>query len=241
MGMPVSVGIADEGAGPELLEPAFSHFSAVDERFSTYRADSEISGLNAGRLSMDETSGQMREILALAEKTRIESDGYFDIRKPDGSLDPSGIVKGWAIQNAARILRDAGIRNFFVDAGGDVQAEGLNEDGEVWRAGIRNPFAGNEIIKAVYLKDRGIATSGNYARGEHIYNPKHPGERTGAIVSITVIGPNVLDADRYATAAFAMGRNGIYFIEQVEGLEGFMVGADGIGTQTSGFGALEIQ
>lgn len=239
--MPISIGIADDGAGPESLEPAFSHFTAVDERFSTYRDDSEISAMNAGRIGMDAISPEMREVLRLAEKTRNESDGYFDIRRPDGSLDPSGIVKGWAIHNAASILRGAGYRNFFVDAGGDVQAEGLNEDGEEWRAGIRNPFAENEIIKAVHLRNQGIATSGNYVRGQHIYDPKHPDEEIATIVSITVIGPHVLDADRFATAAFAMGQHGIYFIEQIEGFEGFMVTADGTGIETSGFGAFEIQ
>lgn len=241
MGMPISICLVDDRAVAKSFESAFSYFDAVDHRFSTYKADSEISALNAGRICLGAVSPEMGEVLALAEKTRVESDGYFDIRRPDGSIDPSGIVKGWAVRNAARLLRDAGHRNFFVDAGGDIQAEGYNEDGEEWRTGIRNPFAEAEIIGAVQLSNQGIATSGIYVRGRHIYNPKRPGDTLGEILSITVIGADVLEADRFATAACAMGARGIHFLEQTAGLEGLMVDANGISTQTSGFGAFEIQ
>ncbi len=241
MGMPITICIAEGGTGARSMAEAFGYFDAVDRRFSTYKADSEISAMNAGRLCRDAISAEMREVLALAEKTRLDSDGYFDIRRPDGSLDPSGIVKGWAVRNAADLLREAGHRDFFVDAGGDIQADGVNEDGEEWRTGIRNPFAEDEIIGAVRLSNRGIATSGNYARGRHIYNPRQPGDELDDIVSVTVIGADVLEADRFATAACAMGADGIYFIEETAGLEGLMVNAAGISTQTSGFGAFEIQ
>jgi thiamine biosynthesis lipoprotein len=86
-------------------------------------------------------------------------------------------------------------------------------------------------------KGRGIATSGTYVRGQHIYDPRQPGRRIDDIVSLTVIGPDVLEADRFSTAAFAMGKAGIYFIEQLPGFEGCEVDAGGIATQTSGFGA----
>lgn len=241
MGMPISICLADDRAGAKWTESAFSYFDAVDRRFSTYKADSEISALNAGRICRDAISAEMREVLTLAEKTRAESDGFFDICRPDGSLDPSGIVKGWAVRNAASLLRDAGHSNFFIDAGGDIQAEGFNDDGEGWRTGIRNPFAETEIIGAVRLSNRGIATSGNYVRGRHIYNPRRPDDTLDEIVSITVIGADVLEADRFATVACAMGAKGIYFIEETAGLEGLMVSVDGISTQTSGFGAFEIQ
>lgn len=233
MGMPVTVDIGS-GAG-SLVESVFDYFGQVDRRFSTYRTDSEISAINRGDVPVRDWSGEMMEVLALAERTRSETNGYFDIRKADGSLDPSGIVKGWAIRNAADIVRRAGIGDFFIEAGGDIQSSGRNASGEDWSVGIRNPFNTNEIIKVIYPRGRGVATSGTYERGQHIYNPHGSGEPITDIVSLSVVGPDVLEADRFATAAFAMGRDGIDFIETMPGLEGLAIDEAGVCTLTSGF------
>jgi thiamine biosynthesis lipoprotein len=79
-----------------------------------------------------------------------------------------------------------------------------------------------------------VATSGTYLRGAHIYNPHAPDAPAGDIVSLTVIGPNILEADRFATAAFAMGEGGIDFIERVDGLEGYQIDSEGMARMTSG-------
>lgn len=240
MGMPVTVEIIDRNAGA-LLEQVYGYFTAVDQRFSTYKDDSEISRINRGEIAPSEASAEMREVLQLAERTRIETRGYFDIRRSDGTIDPSGFVKGWAIRNAAQIIAAAGVRDFYVDAGGDVQTGGRNAEGEPWVAGIRNPFNETEIIKAVTLRGQGIATSGTYVRGQHIYDPHNPDKTLDEVVSLSVIGPDVLEADRFATAAFAMGEDGIYFIESLPHCEGYQVSAAGIATFTTGFGAYVIQ
>ena len=99
MGMPITIEVVDAGA-EAAVAAAFEYFDAVDRRFSPYKADSELSGFNAGRIAAADLSAEMREVLALADMTRRESDGYFDIRRPTGGIDPSGIVKGWAILNA---------------------------------------------------------------------------------------------------------------------------------------------
>jgi thiamine biosynthesis lipoprotein len=236
MGMPVTVDVGQAVDGT-LIEAVFAYFEHVDRRFSTYRTDSEIAAINRGDLSMDDCSAEMRDVLALAQQTKVDTGGFFDIRRPDGSLDPSGIVKGWAIRNAARIVRDAGLGDFFIDAGGDIQSSGKNSSGKDWSVGIRNPFNADEIIKIVYPRGQGVATSGTYVRGPHIYNPLGAGEPIADIASLTVIGADVLEADRFATAAFAMGKSGIFFLEQMSGLEGYVVDIDGRGTPTSGFGA----
>jgi FAD:protein FMN transferase len=239
MGMPVTVEII--GASPgSVMNSVFAYFTAVDKRFSLYKPESEINAFNQGKIADDDLSPDMDEVLSLAEKTKAETRGFFEILRPDGVLDPSGIVKGWAIRNAAQIIRKAGFENYCVDAGGDIQAGGTNADGEPWRIGIRNPFNEQEIIKAVAPGARGIATSGSYVRGAHIYNPVEPAKAINDIVSLTVIGPDVLEADRFATAAFAMGSDGIYFIEELQGFEGYVVSAQGIATQTTGFGAFVI-
>ncbi len=132
------------------------------------------------------------------------------------------------------MVREAGVCDFFIDAGGDIQSGGSNAERNDWRVGIRHPFRGDQIVKVVYPRGRGIATSGSYARGAHIYNPYAP-DRQSEIVSLTVIGDDVLEADRFATAAFAMGRDGIYFVEETPGLEGYLIDAGGRATMTTGF------
>ncbi|WP_246674617.1 FAD:protein FMN transferase [Mesorhizobium sp. B4-1-3] len=236
MGMPITVDVGGASGGV-LVDAVFDYFAHIDRRFSTYRSDSEIAAINRGDLPVREWSGEMMEVMALAARTKTETDGYFDIRGPDGSLDPSGIVKGWAIRNAARIVGAAGVGDFFIEAGGDIQSCGRNASGLDWSVGIRNPFNADEIIKIVYPRGHGVATSGTYVRGQHIYNPLRLGDAITEIVSLTVIGSDVFEADRFATAAFAMGRDGILFLEQTAGVEGYVVGSNGRATPTSGFGA----
>ena len=211
----------------------YGYLAYVDETFSTYKETSEVSRLNRGELREDEYSEDMREILALSEETRRATGGYFNIWRV-GACDPSGLVKGWAVRNAARILDERGLRNYYLDAGGDLQLAGV-KDGAPWRVGIRNPFNRAEHVKALSLTDCGVATSGTAIRGQHIYNPHHAGQPITEIVSMTVIGPDVYEADRFATAAFAMGRMGVAFVEGLDGFEGYMIDAQGIATYTSGF------
>ena len=233
MGMPITVEIVDPSVTEADIVNVFAYFREVDDTFSTYKEDSEISKINRGELCEDEYSDDMKTILALSEQTRQETEGYFDIRH-DGIADPSGIVKGWAILQAANMLKAAGFMHFYIDAGGDIQVAG-NKDGNPWRIGIRNPFNRNEIVKVLTVTDKGIATSGTAIRGQHIYNPHRPDAPLLDILSLTVIGPNVYEADRFATAAFAMGKKGIYFIEQLPGFEGYMIDASARATFTSGF------
>ena len=213
----------------------FRSFTHIDETFSTYKDTSAISAINAGRIALDAASAEVRAVFALAEQTRRETDGYFNIWRGD-RYDPAGIVKGLAIASAADILRAAGCANFYVDAGGDIEAAGHNAEGQPWRVGIRNPFNIREIVKVLAISGCGIATSGTYIRGQHVYDPHAPGRPIEEILSLTVIGPNVYEADRFATAAFAMGRRGIMFIERLADFEGYMIDASGMATPTSGFG-----
>ena len=233
MGMPITVEVAHQDVSTDDLEAVFGYLVSVDEMFSTYKETSEISRLNRGELCEDEYSDDLRTILALSEQTRRATGGYFNIWRED-SCDPSGIVKGWAVRNAARLLDDRGFRKYYLDAGGDLQLAGM-KDGAPWRVGIRNPFNRAEHVKTLSITDRGVATSGTAIRGQHIYNPYHADQPITEVVSITIIGPDVYEADRFATAAFAMGRMGVAFIEGLDGFEGYMIDAQGIATYTSGF------
>ncbi len=232
MGMPITIETVSDQTHDEIAV-VFDHFTAVDERYSTYKQNSEISQINAGLPERD-WSPEMKSVLELCAETKQQTRGFFDISH-NGKLDPSGLVKGWAINQAAIRLNDMGVRGFYIEAGGDIQVDGLNADGKPWRVGIRNPFKTTEIVKVVGLTDIGIATSGTYIRGDHIYNPHKPGKTPSVVRSLTVIGPNIYEADRFATAAYAMDESGIGFIESMPGLEGYMIDRDAKATLTSGF------
>ena len=240
MGMPITVEVADSKVTDSDIASVFDYFASVDRVFSTYKKESEISRFNSGELTKKQLSADVRQILQLADDTKKESNGYFNIQH-NGKIDPSGIVKGWAIYNAAELLKGNGFRNFYVDAGGDIQVSGKNEKDMPWTIGIRNPFQREEIVKVVRLDNKGIATSGFYVRGEHIYNPHKPDEPITGISSMTVIGPTVYDADRFATASFAMGEKGIQFIEKLPGYDGYMIDSKGIATMTSRFNRFVVR
>ena len=233
MGMAAVIEIIDRDVSPGIFDEVFEYLVSVDKRFSTYKKDSEITLFNEKKIAEKDLSPEMMEIFQLSEKTKKETNGYFDISH-NGKIDPSGIVKGWAIHNASVMLQKKGIKNFFVEIAGDIEVGGVNSKGEKWAIGIRNPFNVNENVKVVYLSNKGIATSGNYERGAHIYIPSQNKEADD-IASLTIIGPDIFEADRFATAAFAMGRDGINFIETLLGFEGYMIDNNGIATKTSGF------
>ena len=236
MGMPITIEIVDNFASEITFRKIFDYFEYVDKKFSTFKQDSEISKINRGEIAREEWSQDMKDVFNLAEKTKRETDGYFDIIDNNGKYNPSGIVKGWAIYNAAKLLIEMGIRNFYINAGGDIQFSGKNSEGKLWKTGIKNPFNQKEVVKVVYLSDgNGIATSGNYIRGDHIYNPKDRKNLINDIISFTVIGPNVCEADRFATAVFAMGKNGIFFLEKMKDFAGYMIDKNGVASMTSNF------
>lgn len=227
MGMPVTVEI--EGGNDNVFKKAFDYFRYVDAKFSTYKKTSEITKINEGKLAKKDYSADMKEIFKKAAETKDLTHGYFNIEK-DGYIDPSGIVKGWAIYNAAKIIEKEGFKKYFVDAGGDIQV-----NGKLWKVGIRNPFNLKEIIKVVNVASQGVATSGTYERGQHVYDPIGKKNEIHDIVAITVIGENIYEADRMATAAFAMGGAGIKFIDGLPGFEGYMIDKAGTATMTRGF------
>ncbi len=233
MGMPINLEIVN--GSKEALDTIFDYFVSIDKRFSTYKPESEIMKINRKECTPLDYSEEMKEVLMLGEKTKKETNGYFSITKHSGFIDPSGIVKGWAIRNAAVQLNRMGYNNYFLDVGGDIQSSGVNSENSEWTIGIRNPFNLNEIIKVLFPRGSGVATSGTYIRGQHIYNPYVLNSEILDIVSFTVVGPDVFEADRFATAAFVMEMEGITFIENLNGFEGYLIDSHGIATMTSGF------
>ena len=255
MGMPISIDVRDPHVDVEAVERAFEWFRWVDATFSTYRADSQISLLNVGALAFADAHQDVREVLARCEELYAETDGYFNSRSPflsqamamppaaliAGAIDPSGLVKGWSVDRAARILEAAGARNYHINAGGDIRVRGGPEPGGRWRIGIRHPLLHGEVAAVIEADDLAIATSGTYERGEHIINP-HSGRAPRGVLSVTVTGPDLATADAYATAAYAMGEAGPGWTarigQAVPGYEAMTILADQTVLSTQGFPAV---
>jgi FAD:protein FMN transferase len=203
MGLPIMVDCRDDRVDDALLDELFDWFRSVDETFSTYKAESQVSRIGRGELRVEDASEDVRQVLARCEELREASDGYFDAHAA-GELDPSGLVKGWSVDRAARILDEAGVRNYAINAGGDIRLSGGAYPEPVWRVGIQHPYVRYRVAAVVEGSDLAVATSGAYARGEHVLDP-HTGRAPAGVLSVTITGPNLADADAYATAAFAMG------------------------------------
>ncbi len=127
----------------------------------------------------------VRTVYAYAQKTQEETGGYFNPYRPDGSWDPSGIVKGWAIHEASLLVAQRGVSSFCINAGGDIATGGHNEKDEPWCVGIRHPLQHDMLAKVIYPQGRGVATSGNYRQGHHIYNPHEGRAVETPFVSLT--------------------------------------------------------
>lgn len=227
MGTVVSVDL--RGALPRdgALERAVARLHEVDARFSPYRPDSEVSRLAEGSLREPDAHPDVRAVLAMCEALRVESGGAFDARawSPDGRLDPSGLVKGWAVQRAADELEMAGARDFAIGAGGDIVARGVPEPGRVWRVGVRHPRIGARVAAVLAVTDRAVATSATYERGAHIRDPRS-GEAATGLQSLTVVGPSLTWADAYATIAFVLGMDGPAWVADHDGYGALAITTD---------------
>ena len=209
MGTAISLEIAgtvpaDEAA--HLADEVYAWMRLVDDTFSTYKDDSEVTRLHTGDLTAADACADLRDVLAVCADLWRDTDGYFDVYAT-GRLDPSGFVKGWAAQVASDRLVAAGATDHSVNAGGDVRVRGRSSTGEPWRVGVRHPWDPAAVCFVLAGTDLGIATSGTYERGQHVVDPRRGGPATG-LRSVTVTGPDLGRADALATAAVAMGLAG---------------------------------
>jgi thiamine biosynthesis lipoprotein len=235
---------------PATVEAVFDWFRRVDDLFSTWRDDTEISRLGRGELRLADASAEVRTVLALCDRITEESRGAFDVtigadprvepREGFGPIDPSGLVKGWALDRAGELLRSEGVANFSINAGGDVLTRGRPEPGARWRVGIQHPWDRMSIAAVVGATDLAIATSGRYERGEHIIDP-----RTGApphgLMAVTVVGDELAIADGYATAAVVLGPEGMEWVAGRPGVEALGITDDHTVVTTAGFDRYRLE
>ncbi|MFD0543174.1 FAD:protein FMN transferase [Streptomyces mexicanus] len=230
----------DADAVAAALGEAVAGLHRADELFSTYREDSEIARLARGELTEADCSPEVAEVLALGARAERDSDGWFSLRY-GGTLDPTGIVKGWAAERAARLIAAAGAGGVGVNGGGDVQLLGAPEPHRPWRVGVSDPLRPGRlaaVVSAAGAEELAVATSGTAERGAHIVDPRTGRAAVSDLVAVTVVAPRLTWADCWATAAFARGsRDGLAWLESLPDVEGLLVTAGDEVLCTSGLAA----
>lgn len=235
MGMAVSLEIADplpRARLDVLADGVFEWLHEVDRRFSTFKEESEVSRLGRGELRLEDCSPDVRFVLDQCAELWRRTDGYFDVYAT-GRLDPSGYVKGWAVQVASDRLLEAGAQRHWINAGGDIRARGGPVPGQPWRIGIRHPWEPMKVSWVLAGTDLAVATSGTYERGLHVIDPLR-GEPASALRSVTVVGNDLALADAYATAALAMGLPGLKWLARLADHESAVVTEEGMSFRSEG-------
>lgn len=234
MGLPVSVALRGRHAGDRAALLAWARaqddLRAADAMFSRYRADSWVSRFNAGVADLAGAPPQVREVLDLAERARVASDGAFDVWRPGPGgrtvLDTDGVVKGWAVHRAARHLTALPGTDACLGGGGDLVCWTAEPDGDPWRIGIEDPHDPTALVAQVPCRRGAVATSGTAHRGEHVVDAR-TGRPPSGVASVTVVAPDLVWADIDATAALAHGPEALTWLRSRPGRGGLVVWADG--------------
>lgn len=234
MGTAMTFDVRSPGAEPAVAA-AVQFIVDAEKQFSWRNPDSELSNLRRGTLRPDEYSPSLREILEIANKAYDDSQGAFDIRRPDGQLDTDGIVKGWAVQRASDLLTAAGLRDFSINAGGDVTVVGRPEPDRLWQVGLRDPQDAQRVSMILKITDAAVATSGTYERGFHIWDGR-TGLAADAWVAVTVVAADLITADVLATSVMALGRQGPDWAVAHDAIWVLATAADGSAVQSSAQG-----
>jgi thiamine biosynthesis lipoprotein len=232
MGMPISLALRgrheDDAAAEAAWAEAMAALRDVDRVFSTYRDDSHVSRLDRGEISLVACPPEVLEVLALGERWRLESAGAFDVRRrgADGELhlDPSGVVKGWAVERAARPLHHLAETDFCLSAGGDMVCF-AGPEAAPWRVGIEDPDDPSRVLAVVPVRQGAVATSGLAHRGAHITDAR-TGRVPTEVASVTVVADDLVRADLDATAAFALDAEAATWLAE-RGSTGLVVWRDG--------------
>lgn len=236
----------DDAATDHALKVACAILHEADAIFSTYKPESEISQLAAGRTSVAECSPVVSEIWDACESWSKTTEGWFNAFTKENTFDPSGLVKTWAARRAAESLLEASVVDFTLNAGGDILIADSASSARDWRVGLAKPvsIASSQAgaFAVLNLKDtefRAVATSGSAERGNHIWNPKSPESVPGdQLVQVTVVARDLVEADVWATAAFAQGPDCLARIDREPHIEALCVLGDGQIAATPGLVAL---
>lgn len=199
------------------LEPASSMssiegvFAEFDERFSLFRAESELSRVARGELNLTNASVQLRTVYEEALDWRSRTAGAFTPHRPDGAIDLNGVVKALAIRRAGTVFESVGITDWCINAGGDLLCA-LNALPKV--IGIADPEDRRNLLCSVSLlaPHRAVATSGSAERGDHIWGTSAlSGPRFS---QVSVFADDIVTADVLATSIVAGGQDTLDFVTE---------------------------
>jgi thiamine biosynthesis lipoprotein len=238
MGMPISLALrgrhASSLAAEQAWEAVINRLRGVDLIFSTYRENSIINRLDRGDLVIAECPTEVAEVLELGAEAERLSGGAFSIHLPtaDGRrrLDPSGVVKGWAVQQAAQFPATLADTDFCLSAGGDMVCHIANDVRPAWRIGIEHPHDPGTLIGVVPVRSGAVATSGTAHRGAHLVDPR-TGQPPSGVASVTVIEASLTWADIDATAAYVHGADAAQWLQSRPIRGALIVWADGTTTR----------
>jgi len=231
----------DDAVDPRAVDDVFRWFRRVDDLFSTWRDDTEISRIGRGELEIADAAPEVQEVLVACEQIRRETRGAFDITiggraevepRRLAPIDPSGFVKGWALERAVEMLGAVGVSRCSLNAGGDVVVRGRIDD-QPWRIGIQHPWERDKVAEVLEVGSGAVATSGRTERGDHVIDPRTRRPATG-LVSVTVVGPDLGTADALATAAVACGSIAEPWLARRPGVAAFAITDDGAVLVTAG-------
>lgn len=210
----VSIHIATDDviAARRLVIELVDFVHRVDDVLSTFNRHSDISRWRRGDAAISDCDPMLAEVLSAACDAYAATSGHFDPYWRGGAADPTGLVKGWAVDRAMQLARRRGQSNVMINAGGDVRAIGTRSEGDLWRVGIECPWAAEQLLDVVTGTDVAVATSGTYQRGAHILRDGVP---VTDLLAVTVVGPNLTMADAFSTAAFACGRRAPSFLRSL--------------------------
>jgi thiamine biosynthesis lipoprotein len=239
MGMPVSLALRGRHTDDEAADVAWTAVLAslreADRVFSTYRADSVVAAIRRGDLSPADAPDEVHEVLAIGARAERATGGAFSVWRggtdDDPLLDPSGVVKGWAVERASVFLRGLPATDFCLSAGGDMVCRALA--GEPWRVGIEDPHDPARVLAVVAVHDGAVATSGSAHRGAHVVDAR-TGAPPPAVAQVTVTAASLTWADVDATAAYALGEWAAEWLGRRVGRAGLVVWADGTTTTVPG-------
>ena len=192
-------------------ESAENFYKEIDNRFSTYKSNSEVSQLRTGTLEISNASPDVKLVWNECLELRDLTQRAFDPWAVHGGFDPSGYVKGWAAQESLRFFDERGVKHIQINAGGDVVVRGGIDANTPWTIGVRHPDHVDQIAKSFEVFDGAIASSGTYERGAHIIDPRVGVPAVGARAA-SVIGPDAGIADALATAIVVDGRDAVNWL-----------------------------
>ncbi len=233
MGTPISIHVLSRGnsidpSSERAIAACFAELRDIDRIFSTYREDSDIRRIARGELALGDADPRVAEVESACRAAAIETSGLFSAMWR-GWFDPTGYVKGWSVESAARrhlaplVSHEVAVG---INAGGDMQLFTAPQADWRWNVGIADPHRPGDTIATLEVADGAVATSGSAERGHHIVDPR-TGAAARGVVSATVVADGLTHADLWATAAVVAGFDDRSWIARSRTRTGLVIADDG--------------